>query len=186
MGVSGWPRALAERNKPSGEDSPSETPQRNALPSEDSPGESSRSEYGLGELEQNQLDPDGQRPKGQRLNRLQRRTLPRSMSLKSKVDIDRLFKKGRRSPGDCFQLFWETSDLFLYGVFVGRRLGGAVERNRIKRVYREAIRLNKDQLSDAVAIAVVPRPGPEKQTFEQVNAEINRIFRRISADPASN
>lgn len=108
------------------------------------------------------------------------------MSLKSKVDIDRLFKKGRRSPGDCFQLYWETSDQFRYGVFAGRKLGGAVERNRIKRVYREAIRLNKDQLSNSVLIAVVPRPGPEKQTFEQVNAEINRVFRRISNATATN
>lgn len=106
------------------------------------------------------------------------------MSLKSKVDIDRLFKKGRKASGECFQLFWEASDQFQYGVFVGRKLGGAVERNRVKRVYREAIRLNKDLLGSIVTIAVVPRPGPEKQTFEQVNAEINRVFRRISTDPA--
>ncbi len=101
------------------------------------------------------------------------------MSLKSKVDIDRLFKKGRKASEGCFQLYWETSDRFRFGVFVGQKLGGAVERNRIKRLFREAIRLNRDQLSDIVTIAVVPRSRPEKLTFEQVNAEINHVFRRI-------
>jgi len=52
------------------------------------------------------------------------------------------------------------------GFTVGRVLGGAVERNRIKRRLREAVRLRRLVLKDAGAVDVVINPKKSVLTLE--------------------
>lgn len=47
------------------------------------------------------------------------------------------------------------------GVSVSRRVGGAVLRNRWKRLVREAFRLTRPELPDGIDLIVVPRPNVE-------------------------
>jgi ribonuclease P protein component len=47
------------------------------------------------------------------------------------------------------------------GLSVSRRLGGAVRRNRWKRLIREAFRLTRGQLPAGFDLVVIPRPGAE-------------------------
>ena len=108
-----------------------------------------------------------------------RNKLPRTSCLKTNADIERLLKSGKKFSGDCFLLFWGLADSFKYGTLVSKKLGSAVERNRIKRLFREAVRLNKHMLTNKVHIAVLPRQKTEFR-FDGINAEINRIFELIN------
>jgi len=101
------------------------------------------------------------------------------LSLKSKVEINRLFNNGQRLSGDYFTLLWEKSDSFKYGIFVRKEHGSAVFRNRIKRLYREAIRLNRQLLENNVKIAVLPKKTVQKTDFNEINAEISKLFNII-------
>lgn len=113
---------------------------------------------------------------------LARNKLPRGNSLKSQVEIDSLLHKtGHKVSGDCFLLFWEKSDEFKLAVLVSSKTGNAAQRNRIKRLFREAIRNNQYRLSQPLRIAVLPKKNSDLFTYENINAEISRIFEHINA-----
>ena len=47
------------------------------------------------------------------------------------------------------------------GISASRRLGGAVVRNRWKRLLREAFRLRRTELPEGIDLIVIPRPEAE-------------------------
>ena len=106
--------------------------------------------------------------------------LPRILSLKSSADISRLFKVGEKVSGQHFTLIWERSDKFQYGIFVKKEHGSSVERNKLKRYYREAIRENLDLLQTDLKIAIVPRTESGQPDFKKINAEVSRIFSKLN------
>ena len=85
-----------------------------------------------------------------------RQTFSKKEKLKSKKDIDLLFSEGKSLSAFPLKLIYvatETEDFdmaFKVGVSVSKRLfKRAVDRNRIKRLMREAYRLNKQIIYEA-------------------------------------
>lgn len=85
----------------------------------------------------------------------------RSFFLKKSGDIERVKKTGRRLPTPLFNLVSSRSDLphARVGVIVGKRLGGAVVRNRAKRRFRELARQVRRQLTPGRDLLIFPRHG---------------------------
>ncbi len=62
------------------------------------------------------------------------------------------------------------------GVTVGRVLGGAVERNRIKRRVREAVRASLSGLALPVDIVINPKKSARTKDFSILQKEVARAF----------
>ena len=60
-------------------------------------------------------------------------------------DFQRVYKKGRRARSAHFTVFFQGNQLTYsrFGLTVSKKLGPAVRRNRIKRIFREALRFER-------------------------------------------
>lgn len=61
------------------------------------------------------------------------------------------------------------------GVVASRKIGGAIERNRAKRLVREAFRRHKDLFPPQIDVVVIVRPGAPELGYADVEAEITAI-----------
>lgn len=70
------------------------------------------------------------------------------------------------------------------GLTAGRVLGKAVERNRIKRRMRAAVRANLPLLTRDVDVVLHPRRGVLTTSFAALHSEVAKIFATIEKNPA--
>jgi ribonuclease P protein component, eubacterial len=94
--------------------------------------------------------------------------MQRKLRLRSRGDFSRIYKAGRSFANSQFVVYWmkrTETERFRAGVSVSRKLGGAVVRNRMRRVVKELIRLNADKIADRTDfIVIVRRPALEMKT----------------------
>jgi ribonuclease P protein component len=102
------------------------------------------------------------------------------------AEYDRVYKKGRRHFSPLMTFFYlesASADHPRVGITVGRALGGAVVRNRIKRRMREAVRAHLPSLctSPAPAVDIVINPKKVAQTaeFPALLQEVERGFAQV-------
>jgi ribonuclease P protein component len=106
---------------------------------------------------------------------------PRRLRIVHKTDFDRVMKQGTRVVDGTIML-WGLSngrpDTRL-GLAVGRRHGGAVQRNRIKRLLREAFRLSHADLPPGFDLACVPQTGADLR-LPQLMESLRRLAARLA------
>lgn len=66
------------------------------------------------------------------------------------------------------------------GITVTRRSGGAVARNRVKRLVREAFRRHRAALAPALDLVVNIRPGAEGRTYRELEAELVGVLGELA------
>jgi ribonuclease P protein component len=66
------------------------------------------------------------------------------------------------------------------GLTVGKVIGKAHERNRIKRRMREAVRRHLQELPNGLDLILHPRRSVMEMDFGKLDAEILRIFRQVA------
>ena len=114
-------------------------------------------------------------PKGPRIARLLRH-----------ADFERVYKQGKRHFATHMTVFYlrrEDGATGLSGVrigfTVGRALGGAVDRNRMKRRLREAVRLQESVPNVAVDVVINPKKTLRTTEFANLQKEVRRAFEVI-------
>jgi ribonuclease P protein component len=66
------------------------------------------------------------------------------------------------------------------GFTVGRALGGAVDRNRMKRRLRESVRLTRPAVGPAADVVINPKKSLQTAEFASLLSEVSRAFEVIA------
>jgi ribonuclease P protein component len=64
------------------------------------------------------------------------------------------------------------------GIITSRRVGGAIERNRVRRRLREIVRADRPRLRGGVWIVVIARRRAVEASFEDLRCEWRRLAKR--------
>ncbi len=64
---------------------------------------------------------------------------------------------------------------------VSRKVGGAVQRNRVKRLLRGYFRLNKDRFPQGHDIVFIAKPESTTLDFGTLTEELSKFFGRLTA-----
>jgi len=106
---------------------------------------------------------------------------PRSLRLLRHADFERVYKQGRRHFAVHMTVFYlrrVEGEGLRVGFTVGRVLGGAVTRNRMKRRLREAVRLH-GSIPAAVDVVINPKKSLLTTRFADLRNEVHRAFEAI-------
>ena len=109
-------------------------------------------------------------------------SFPRTARLLKHSDFERVYKQGRRHFSSHMTVFYlrQAEGGARVGFTVGRVLGGAVQRNRIKRRLREAVRLRRSLLKGPVDVVINPKKSVLMAEFPAVVEEVSRAFDAIT------
>ena len=101
--------------------------------------------------------------------------------LRKRSDFDRVFRTRQAVAGPCLVLHL-CRDAALeraFGLVIGRKVGNAVVRNRVRRRLREIYRLNRDRLPErGVHLVLVVRPGAAAATYRGLEEEVLALWAR--------
>ncbi len=103
--------------------------------------------------------------------------LPKTCLLRKTGEFDQVYRRGRRLHGRGFTLVCMANDLpwNRLGISVHRKIGGAVRRNRIKRIIRETFRLHRDIFPPSSDIVCAVRPDFALDSPAAMLAAVRRL-----------
>lgn len=99
------------------------------------------------------------------------------LRLKKQSDFQKLFAKGKRMFSKSLTVIYTPSGHTRMGISVGKRHGKAVERNRIKRLLREAFRLSVPFLEGKYTFVLLPKVR-EKYSFKNFERELQCMIKK--------
>ena len=101
------------------------------------------------------------------------------LRLKKKRDFQTTLKNGKRIFTGSLTFVYIPSDRTKMAVCVGKKYGKSVKRNRIKRLLREAFRLQADRLAFPATVLLLPRVA-EKYVFADFKRDIAIAIKRLA------
>jgi ribonuclease P protein component len=118
-----------------------------------------------------------------------RATLGVQQRLRTQRHFRRVYQRGQRASGH-----WLTVVVFAVaeaggpeasrlGVSVSKDHGGAVRRNKLKRLLREAWRLERHHLPHALDVVLIPQRRDENFPLAELRAELVPLLLRALAKP---
>ncbi len=100
--------------------------------------------------------------------------------LRHRADFDAVSRRGSTRSGRLLVLRTLRTEgpVTRIGISTPRRLGGAVERNRVRRRIRELMRERYAEMASGFDLLVIARPGSTSAAFAELRTEMASLLER--------
>ena len=103
-------------------------------------------------------------------------------SLKKNHEFRRLYNKGKSAASHCAVVYCRRngSKENRLGITVSTKIGGAVQRNRVRRRLKEIYRLNEKKILSGYSIVIVARMKSRFVGFAELESSVLGLFRKLN------
>ena len=100
--------------------------------------------------------------------------------LRQSRDFARVRQQGERLAQGCLIANWNKlpEGAPKLGVVTSKKIGGAVERNRARRLLRESFRLHQHEFTQPVELVLIARPSIARRGFAEVEKDFLAALNR--------
>jgi ribonuclease P protein component len=107
----------------------------------------------------------------------------RTDRLRKRFEFGRVRDQGRRVYTKSFVILLcpNSEGAQRLGLTVSQKVGGAVRRNRVKRLLREVFRLERGLFPSSTDVVIIAKAGCEVDSFEAVRGEIGQAGSALRA-----
>lgn len=101
--------------------------------------------------------------------------------LRSPADFRRVYER-RRSVSDGWLIVYACENALPHlrlGLSVSRKVGNAVRRNRLRRLYREAFRLSRAEMPVGLDLVLIPRTSTEP-SLDELRQSLVKLVKQVA------
>lgn len=120
----------------------------------------------------------------------------RKLRLRKREDFNVVYRHGRSFANSQFVVYWrkrgsdKATGTFRMGVSASSKLGGAVVRNRLRRMVKEIVRLNAGKVIADIDLILIVRKPALSLPYKEMEGSILHVLRKagllVGSTPASN
>ncbi|MBB6674405.1 ribonuclease P protein component [Cohnella nanjingensis] len=107
--------------------------------------------------------------------------MERKLRLRNREDFNRIYRQGRSFANSQFVVYWRRKPdpgLFRLGISASSKLGGAVVRNRMRRMIKEIVRLNASKIVEGTDMILIVRKPALSLPYIEMEKSILHVLRK--------
>lgn len=107
--------------------------------------------------------------------------MQRKLRLRKREDFNAVYRYGKSFANSQFVVYWRRrpqEGSFRMGVSASGKLGGAVVRNRLRRMVKEIVRLNASKLQEDTDLILIVRKPALNLPYKQMEGSILHVLRK--------
>lgn len=110
--------------------------------------------------------------------------LKKQNRLTSDYEFKKVHRFGKKLQTPFFDIFYldvkDYGDSSKIGFIISNKFSKvAPKRNRVKRVFREVVRLNLEKIKDGYWIVIHPKKSSIGKGYEEINNEFNKVLSKV-------
>ncbi|RUS48783.1 ribonuclease P protein component [Cohnella sp. AR92] len=114
--------------------------------------------------------------------------MQRKLRLRNREDFNRIYRQGQSFANSQFVVYWRKwpqNEQFRLGISASSKLGGAVVRNRLRRMIKEIVRLNASKINSGLDLILIVRKPALNLPYPEMEKSLLHVLRKAGLTKGS-
>ncbi|MBB6634037.1 ribonuclease P protein component [Cohnella thailandensis] len=114
--------------------------------------------------------------------------MQRKLRLRNRDDFNRIYRQGQSFANSQFVVYWRKwpeTEQFRLGISASSKLGGAVVRNRLRRMIKEIVRLNAGKINNGLDLILIVRKPALNLSYLEMEKSVLHVLRKAGLTKGS-